>query len=740
MVDLDPKTPSMTSTQAYERIEHLRDEINKHTYKYYVEDNPEISDAAFDSLMRELQALEERFPQFYDSASPTQRVGGAVGDQFAPVVHQERMYSLDNAMSLEELDEWMNRVVETVGYLPPLVCELKIDGSSLALTYEQGRLQQAATRGDGTTGEDVTVNVRTVHDVPLKLAATGRAGILDTVDAIEVRGEIYMPKASFEALNAEAEALGRKSFANPRNAAAGSLRQKDPNVTAHRDLSTFMYAIAQNNAIAAQGQWELLQWLTACGFHVNPDVCRCTTSEEVHAFCKTCLERRGDLPYEIDGVVVKVDSFALQDQMGYTARAPRWAIAYKFPPEEKTTCLRAITVQVGRTGALTPVAELDPVLVAGSTVSRATLHNEDEIARKDVRIGDTVIIRKAGDVIPEVVGPILSLRPSGAKPWHMPTTCPSCGAPVYREPGEAAYRCVSLDCPAQAVERLLHWTSRGALDIEGMGEEIVTRLVETGLLRDVADFYTLQFEALAALESGRVNKQGEAIVLGKTIASKLLDAIAQSKTRSLARVVYGLGMRHVGKTIAELLVARFPSIEAMSKATVEEIAAVEGIGTIIAQSIHDFLATPENKEVIARLAALGVTMTEDIQETGPTPLAGLTFVITGTLVESGMTRDEAKEALKTLGAKVAGSVSKKTSYVVCGMDAGSKYEKARSLGVPVLSEADFLAIIQKELDAAHIAQALEGGTLAEEANLLDPLRAEAQIRAMQTTQSNHADA
>lgn len=726
MTDLDPKTQPMTSTQAQDRIEHLRDEINRHTYKYYVEDNPEISDAAFDSLMRELQALEQRFPQFYDSASPTQRVGGAVGDQFAPVVHQERMYSLDNAMSLEELDEWMNRVVEAVGSLPTLVCELKIDGSSLALTYKQGRLRQAATRGDGTTGEDVTVNVRTVHDIPLKIARAGMEGMIDGIENVEIRGEIYMPKASFESLNAEAEALGRKSFANPRNAAAGSLRQKDPSVTAHRDLSTFMYAIAQNRAIKAQGQWELLQWLSSCGFHVNPDVRRCSTPEEVHAFCKECLERRGDLPYEIDGVVVKVDSFALQDQMGFTARAPRWAIAYKFPPEEKTTILRDITVQVGRTGALTPVAELDPVLVAGSTVSRATLHNEDEVVRKDVRVGDTVIVRKAGDVIPEVVGPILSLRPCNTQPWHMPTTCPSCGAPVYRESGEAVYRCVSLDCPAQAVERLLHWTSRGALDIEGMGEEIVTRLVETGLLRDVADFYTLQFEALAALESGRTNKQGEAIVLGKTIAAKLMDAIAQSKTRSLARVVYGLGMRHVGKTIAELLVARFPSIETMSTASVEEIAAIEGIGTIIAQSIHDFLATPENKEVLARLAALGVTMAEEAQEVGPTPLAGLTFVVTGTLVESGMTRDEAKEALKALGAKVAGSVSKKTSYVVCGMDAGSKYEKARSLGVPVLSEADFLAIVHKQLDAEDIAQALANGTLAEEANILDPLRAEAQ--------------
>ena len=388
------------------------------------------------------------------------------------------MYSLDNAMDLDELDEWMERTAEACGgSLPPLCCELKIDGSSIALTYEDGVLVRAATRGDGTTGEDVTVNMRTVRDVPLRLRDEARGAIAPGVETLELRGEVYMPKKSFEALNAAAEEEGRAPFANPRNAAAGSLRQKDPAVTKMRDLSTFMYAIADDGALEVEGQWELLQWLRKAGFHVNPDVRLCATAEEVRGFCRECLDRRESLPYEIDGVVVKVNDFARQRAMGFTARAPRWAIAFKFPPEEKTTLLRDITVQVGRTGALTPVAELVPVVVAGSTVARATLHNLDEVHRKDVRVGDTVIVRKAGDVIPEVLGPVLSLRSPEARIWEMPSVCPSCGSPVVRDPGEVAFRCISIDCPAQALERLLHWASRGALDIDGMGggDRLATR-------------------------------------------------------------------------------------------------------------------------------------------------------------------------------------------------------------------------------------------------------------------------
>ena len=687
------------------RIEQLRREIEHHSYLYYAKDAPEISDGAFDSLMRELRELEDAHPDLVDPSSPTQRVGGYVGEQFAPVRHERRMYSLDNAMDLGELDAWLDRVKETFGHMVPVVCELKIDGSSIALTYEDGRLVRAATRGDGTTGEDVTANMRTVRDVPLRLREGALAQLADAAAPVELRGEVYMPKVSFAMLNEAAEANGRAAFANPRNAAAGSLRQKDPAVTAHRDLSTFLYAVADERALRASGQWELLQWLREAGFHVNPDVELCETEEAVHAFCARALERREDLPYEIDGVVVKVSSFVQQEAMGYTARAPRWAIAFKFPPEEKTTILRDITVQVGRTGVLTPVAELDPVVVAGSTVARATLHNEDEVHRKDVRVGDTVIVRKAGDVIPEVLGPVLSLRPEGAPTWHMPERCPSCDSPVIREEGEVAYRCISIDCPAQALERLLHWASRGALDIDGMGEEIVARLVESGRLADVADYYTLDEVELSLLDMGRVNKDGEPIRLGQTVAKKLVAAIEASRTRTFARALFGLGIRHVGKTTAELLAAAYPSIGLLAAASEEDLAAIEGIGPKIAHSVYLFLRTPDNAAVIERLRARGVRLEDDAAEPAeqlPQTLAGLTFVLTGSLVESGMTRDEAGAALKARGAKVSGSVSKKTSFVVAGEAAGSKYDKAVSLGISVLDEAALLHILETgEAPAVH---------------------------------------
>ncbi len=683
------------TTQAHERIAALRKEIEYHTHRYYVLDDPAISDYAFDSLMRELKNLEDTYPQFRSANSPTQKVGGAVSEQFSPVVHEQRMYSLDNAMNLEELSAWMDRVEQALGSFVPLVCELKIDGSSLALTYQDGFLTKAATRGDGTTGEDVTVNVRTVKDIPLTLSDPGLAKIDRSVSSVEVRGEIYMSKASFEALNEQAQNEKKNTFANPRNAAAGSLRQKDPAVTAERELSTFMYAIARDASVQAEGQFEFLQWLKECGFNVNPDVCLCTNRKEVLAFCKSCLDKRADLPYEIDGVVVKVNSFALQHELGYTARAPRWAIAYKFPPEEKTTVLRGITIQVGRTGALTPVAELDPVLVAGSTVARATLHNEDEITRKDLRIGDTVIVRKAGDVIPEVLSPILSLRSPESQPWSMPAHCPSCGSEIVREEGEAVYRCVAIDCPAQAHERLKHWASRGALDIEGMGEEIIARLIAVGALKDVSDYYVLTFETLEKLDMDRLTTQGEPILLGSTVAKKLMDAIEQSKTRSLARVIFGLGIRHVGKTLAETIVKVYPSMDSLKKAQVEDLAAIEGVGQIIAESIYAFFHTEDNLVVIDKLAQAGVTMESGSEEsTLPQSLAGLTFVLTGTLVETGMTRDEAGAKLKAFGAKVSSSVSKKTSYVICGESAGSKRTKAIDLGVPLLNEQDLVTLLE----------------------------------------------
>lgn len=680
------------------RAEALRREIEHHSYQYYALDAPTISDAAFDSLMRELREIEAAHPELVTASSPTQRVGGYVGEQFAPVVHERRMYSLDNAMDLDELDEWMERTAEACGgALPPLCCELKIDGSSIALTYEDGVLVRAATRGDGTTGEDVTVNMRTVRDVPLRLRDEARAAIAPGVETLELRGEVYMPKKSFEALNAAAEEEGRAPFANPRNAAAGSLRQKDPAVTKMRDLSTFMYAIADDAALEVEGQWELLQWLRKAGFHVNPDVRLCTTAEEVRGFCRECLDRRESLPYEIDGVVVKVNDFARQRAMGFTARAPRWAIAFKFPPEEKTTLLRDITVQVGRTGALTPVAELVPVVVAGSTVARATLHNLDEVHRKDVRVGDTVIVRKAGDVIPEVLGPVLSLRSPEARIWEMPSVCPSCGSPVVRDPGEVAFRCISIDCPAQALERLLHWASRGALDIDGMGEEIVSRLVESGRVADVADYYSLSEEELASLDMGRVKADGEPVRLGHTVAKKLVAAIEASKGRTFARVLFGLGIRHVGKTTAEAIAAAYPSMDALSTAGEDELAGIYGVGPKVAHGMWLFFRTPDNVSVIERLRAAGVTMADEAAAPGeevPQVLAGLTFVLTGTLTHSGMTRDEAGARLKAMGAKVSGSVSKKTSFVVAGENAGSKYDKAVALGVPVLDEAQLLNLLE----------------------------------------------
>ncbi len=694
---LDAQTLAETVADPGKRIEELRREIEHNSYLYYAKDAPAISDAAFDSLVHELRALEAAHPEFYDPNSPTQRVGGYVGEQFAPIQHESRMYSLDDAMDASELDAWLDRVEEAFGGMVDVVCELKIDGSSIALTYQDGNLMRGATRGDGTTGEDVTANIRTVKNLPLRLRPDAMGGLSDPSRAIELRGEVYMPKSSFESLNRAAEANGKQPFANPRNAAAGSLRQKDPAITASRDLSTFLYAIADERALTFGTQWELLQWLGEAGFHVNPDVQLCTIRDEVHAFCQRAIERRDSLPYEIDGVVVKVNSFARQREMGYTARAPRWAIAFKFPPEEKTTLLRDITVQVGRTGKLTPVAEMDPVRVAGSTVARATLHNEDEVRRKDVRVGDTVIVRKAGDVIPEVLGPVESLRPADAQPWSMPATCPSCGSPVIREEGEADYRCISIDCPAQALERLLHWASRGAMDIDGMGEEIVARLVESGRLTDVADYYTLDETELSMLDMGRVNKDGEAIRLGKTVAAKLVEAIDGSRTRPFARVLFGLGMRHVGKTTAEALAASYPTIDALRDASEEDLASVEGIGPKIARSVYLFLRTPDNAAVIDRLRARGVNLEDEgaaAEEQLPQTLAGLTFVLTGTLVQSGMTRDEAGAHLKARGAKVSGSVSKKTSFVVAGESAGSKYDKAISLGVPVLDENDLLRIIE----------------------------------------------
>ncbi|PKQ37345.1 MAG: NAD-dependent DNA ligase LigA [Actinobacteria bacterium HGW-Actinobacteria-1] len=690
---------SASIEEASARAEKLRDELRYHAHRYYSLDAPEISDAAYDALIRELEAIEARWPELITPDSPTQRIGAVPSGQFAPVRHAQRMYSLDNAMDLGELDAWLERVErEVAGRNCAFVCELKIDGSSLALTYEDRMLVRAATRGDGTTGEDVTANVRTVKSVPLKLLVGGVARAQETLFGdespwrVEVRGEVYMPKVSFERLNAEQEAAGLPLFANPRNAAAGAVRQKDPAITASRDLSTFMYQVVEPRALGLESQSAALQWLRDAGFRVNPDIKACALGADVHAFCEWALQARDTLPYEIDGVVVKVDSFALQDELGFTSKAPRWAIAFKFPPEEKTTVLREIRVQVGRTGALTPVAEFDPVSVAGSTIARATLHNEDEIRRKDLRIGDTIIVRKAGDVIPEVVGPVTRLRDGSETEWSMPMTCPSCESEVWREEGEVVPRCTNAGCPAQRLERLGHWAGRGALDIDGMGSEIITRLVEQGLLHDVADYYLLTRDTLASLDLGRTKKDGTPVLLGETMAAKLMASIEASKTRPLAKLVFGLGIRHVGATVAEALTAAYSSLDALMAATVEDLAAVEGVGPVIAGSVHAFAENAENVDIVHRLQTAGVrTAEERTAPEQPQTLAGTTWVLTGALEH--YTRDEAGMALKALGAKVAGSVSKKTSYVVAGAEAGSKLERALELGVPVLDEAALQAVI-----------------------------------------------
>ena len=689
------------------RAAELNRILNHAAYAYYALDNPELTDAEFDRLLIELQQLEAAYPELVTEDSYTQRVGGYVSEQFEPVQHAARMYSMDDAMNLEELDAWLSRTDEALGASPTnpvaYTCELKIDGLGVALTYRDGQFVRAATRGDGSTGENVTANVLTISDVPRELALAG----LEQVEnrglnqSIEVRGEVYMPKHSFIRLNEDADAAGKQPFANPRNAAAGSLRQKDPKITAHRDLETFIYAVADEGPLDVHSQWEFLNWLRSCGFNVNPHARRCLSAQEVHDFCAQALEQRGDLNYDIDGVVVKVDSFASQEALGFTSRAPRWAIAFKFPPEEKQTVLREIRIQVGRTGVLTPVAEFDPVTVAGSTIARATLHNLDEIRRKNVREGDTIIVHKAGDVIPEVVGPVLSLRPADAVEFQMPTTCPSCGSPVIQEEGEVAFRCVSIDCPAQAVERLIHWGSRKAMDIDGLGDELINRMVEEGVLSDVADFYDkLTEEMLANMPTGRVydtdttdHLSGDSIPVGHTIAKKVMAKVEESKTRGLGRVLFGIGMRHVGANVAELLAQEFGSIQALATAPVEKIAEIPGIGPKIAESVHEFFSIPENVAVIERLRQAGVMLEEEKPENElPQTLAGLTFVLTGTLEH--FTRDEAGAQLKAMGAKVSGSVSKKTSFVVAGEAAGSKLTKAESLGVPVLDEAALQQILE----------------------------------------------
>lgn len=710
LFDLMDDAPADAPVDAVERVNELRATLQRARDQYYLEDAPELPDAVYDSLNRELADLENRYPSLKTVDSPTQTVGGGVAEQFASAQHQHRMYSLDDAMDLDELDEWLARTREAVGHSLSYCCELKIDGSSIALTYDRGTLVRAATRGDGSVGENVTANILQVKDVPRHLSI--ESGAMGFSQPIEVRGEVYMPRFSFERLNdaislendeimlynAEIDAgerTGRKlalkkSFANCRNAAAGSLRQKDSSVTAQRDLATFIYAIAETTQLGITSQHEFLEWLRTAGFSVNPNIRVVDSEAAVHEFCKNALEHRGDLDYDIDGVVVKVDDFAIQAELGFTAKAPRWAIAFKFPPEEKTTILRNVAVQVGRTGVLTPVAEFDPTTVDGSVVSRATLHNYDELARKDVRIGDTIIIHKAGDVIPEVVGAVLSLRPPEARIPEVPVTCPSCGSPVFRD--GAFLRCDSAECPAQLQTRLEHWVSRGAMDIDGLGTKIIENLVASGLVKDAVDFYKLDVATLAEVSTGDEKKDGSPRVFGTRNATKAIEQIEASKQRPFESVLFAIGIRNIGKTTAEALARAFKTMDALMEASEVQLCQVDGIGEVVAQGVEEFFDTKDNRDLIERLREVGLQMAIDESDAKPQTLAGLTFVLTGSLEHYD--RATAEELLRAYGAKASGSVSKKTSYVVAGPGAGSKLRKAEELGVPVLDEDALVKIIE----------------------------------------------
>ena len=656
----------MNKTAAKKRLKELRESIDYHSYRYHVLDDPEIADAEYDVLMAELIEIEEAFPDLVAPDSPTQRVGAPPSDLFAPVEHRSSMMSLDNCFSLEELHAWGKRVERGIAKADGFVAELKMDGVAVNLIYEDGAFVKGATRGDGRVGEDITANLKTIQAVPMKLR--GKAPSI-----LEVRGEVYMRTDDFEKLNRSLEENDLKAFANPRNSAAGSLRQKDPKVTAQRKLSLVCHGVGYVEGKRFASHWQSLEAVREWGLRTNPENKRLQDLDAVYDFCTHWQDHRHDVPYEIDGCVIKVDPIAQQEELGYTAKAPRWAIAYKFPPEERTTLLENIFVHTGRTGAVTPFAQLDPVFVGGVTITTATLHNQDEVARKDVRPGDTVIVRRAGDVIPEVVGPVLTKRPKGAKPWRFPKRCPSCKSELVRNEGEAVTRCVNVDCPSQRVEKIFHFAGRGGMDIEGLGYQTVMALITKGYLQDFGDVYFLTGEQLAELEG-----------FGEKSIDNLMKAIDKSRSRDLGNVIAALGIPMVGSTVAQLLAREVRSLKKLEEMSVGDLEAIEGIGPIMAQSIESFFSEPRNGEILQKLRDGGVVPVPPPQAKEG-PLTGKTFVLTGSLEK--LSRSDAQRSIEELGGKVASSVSKKTDYVVVGDNPGSKYDKALQLGIETLDES-----------------------------------------------------
>ena len=656
----------MEITQARKRAEELTELLDKYTYQYYVLDDPEVSDYEFDMLMQELKAIEAEFPELVSPSSPTQRVGAMASGKFAKVEHAVQMASLQDVFSLEQVDAFVERCREQLP-APEYSVEPKIDGLSVSLEYTDGVLTRGSTRGDGFIGEDVTANIRTIRSIPLKLK--------EAPEFLEVRGEVYMPRASFFELVEQQELEGEQPFKNPRNAAAGSLRQKDPKITASRKLDMFIFNVQQVRGREFASHTESLDYLRSLGFKTVPTYKKCTQTDEIKAEIERIGSERADFSFDIDGVVIKVNDLAQRDIMGATAKTPKWAVAYKYPPEEKETILRDIEVNVGRTGAITPVAVFDSIILAGTAVSRAVLHNQDFIDEKDIRIGDTIVVRKAGEIIPEVLRSVA--HADGSAAFRLPAVCPVCGTPSVREEGESVLRCPNVECPAQLLKNLIHYASKEAMNIDGLGPANMKLLTETGLVKSPADLYTLDKEQLMVLDR-----------FAEKSADNLISAIAASKEAGLDRLIHALGIRNIGRRAAVLLCERFGDMDSLLAAGKDDVAAIDGFGEVMAESVVTALGEPHMRDLIAKLKAAGVDMTYTKQSTGDDRFAGLTFVLTGTLPT--MKRDEAKALIESFGGKVSGSVSKKTNYVVAGEDAGSKLTKAQELGIAVLSEAELL--------------------------------------------------